>query len=215
MSPQSDHRRENSRKSVPSPDILRQAYDYWFGELSAPDHFPADKAEIWFKQSDVTDTHIKEKFGPQLNAIANANWPMPEMARQERVGLVIFLDQFPRNIFRDSADAFAYDPVARRVATALSGNNFSEYFPVEQLFLLLPFEHSESLADQEQAVELMTALAEKAPPENTFYPIALDAAIKHRDLIRRFGRFPHRNAVLGRTSTAEEIAFAKEHGRGY
>ena len=196
-------------------DILRQAYQYWFGELSGPAQFPADKAEIWFKQSDATDTHIREKFGSQLKAVASADWPLSEMSRQERVGLVIFLDQFPRNIFRDSAEAFAYDPVARRIATALSVNNFSEYFPVEQVFLLLPFEHSESIADQERGVRLITDLAAKMPPENGFYSAALDAAIKHRDLILRFGRFPHRNVVLGRTSTPEEIAFAKEHGRGY
>lgn len=200
---------------MPYAETLRRAYHYWFGNLYSPDQFPGDKAEIWFKQSDATDDHIRRTFGPQLKPIADTDWPLFGMTREERVGLVIFLDQFPRNMFRDSAEAFAYDPAAHRVTTALGENNYSEYFPIEQVFLLLPLEHSERLADQERSVRLMTELAEKVPPENDFYPRALDAAIKHRDLILRFGRFPHRNAVLGRASTPDEIAFAAEHGRGY
>lgn len=195
--------------------ILSQAYQFWFGDLATPDHFPADRSEVWFKQSDDTDSYIRNTFGSQLDFVARERWPLAAMTRQERVGLVVYLDQFPRNIFRDSGRAFEYDSIARRVATALGGNNFSEYFMVEQVFLILPFEHSEQIADQERAVTLMTGLAAKAPPEQGFYRLALDAALKHRELILRFGRFPHRNGVLGRVSTAEEIAFAREHGRGY
>jgi len=198
-----------------NPAILHDAHAWWFGSLSGPADFPADKAAMWFERSHATDDHIRRAFGPHLAAVAAASWPLADLAREERVGLVLFLDQFPRNIFRESAEAFARDERAREIAAALIDNNYGEYYLIERAFLILPFEHSESLADQDTAVRLAEELAAAAPPGNDFFPSLVDYAVKHRDLIRRFGRFPHRNAVLGRESTPEEVAFLTEHGRGY
>jgi uncharacterized protein (DUF924 family) len=128
---------------------------------------------------------------------------------------VILLDQFPRNIFRTSGEAFACDGKARDLARRLiDGRN--RFHRVERSFLFLPFEHSEEAADQDLSVFLFAEDAVSAPESWTGTSrIYLDYAAKHRDLIRKFGRFPHRNAVLGRPSTPEEEAFLKEHGRGY
>jgi uncharacterized protein (DUF924 family) len=195
--------------------ILREAYDYWIGPLPGPDYFPEDRAKIWFEPSDATDDHIRRKFGPHLDAVATADWPLHELTREEAVGLVIFLDQFPRNMFRRSPAAFAYDSRAREIAGALLERNQAGYHPCELVFLGLPFEHSEALADQDRSVRLMEEIEAATAGGNEFYASALDFADKHRELILRFRRFPHRNAVLQRQSTPEEAAFLKEHGRGY
>ena len=127
------------------------------------------------------------------------------------VALVVVLDQFSRNLFRNDARAFAQDAHARECAReALSRGDDAQALPVERLFLYLPFEHSESLADQDRAVDLMASLEEF---EETRGLTAW--AEKHRDIVRRFGRFPHRNAVLGRESTADEIEFLKNPGSGF
>lgn len=196
-------------------DVLRKAHDYWFGPLSGPDRFPEERAKIWFERSDATDDHIRREFGPYLDEVATADWQLEELTREERVGLVIFLDQFPRNVFRESPAAFAYDSRAREVAGMLLERNQAGYHPCELVFMALPFEHSEALADQDRAVRVLEGLVAAMPGGNEFYAGALDFARKHRDLIRRFHRFPHRNAVLGRQSTSEEAAFLKDYGRGY
>jgi uncharacterized protein (DUF924 family) len=195
--------------------ILREAHDYWIGPLPGRDYFPDDRSKIWFERSDATDNRIREIFGPYLDEAATADWPLADLTREEGVGLVIFLDQFPRNIFRESPAAFAYDSRAREIAGALLERNRDGYHPCELVFLTLPFVHSEALTDQDRAVSLAAEIVAAMPAPNPFYGISLDAARKHRDIIRRFHRFPHRNAVLGRRSTPAEEAFMREHGRGY
>ena len=127
------------------------------------------------------------------------------------LALVIVLDQFSRNLYRNDARAFAQDDRARAYASEaiLRGDDLG-FLPVQRQFLYLPYEHSERLADQERAVELMGSL------ESFEETAGLTAwAEKHRDIIRRFGRFPHRNAILGRESTAEEAEFLKNPGSGF
>jgi len=195
--------------------ILGEVYRYWFGSLSGPDDFPKEKSEIWFKQSDSTDSFIRDSFGAAIPEAANAEWNLGELAREEQIALVILLDQFPRNIFRTSGEAFAYDAKARDLARRLIDGRH-RFHRVERSFLFLPFEHSEEAADQDLSVLLFAEDAVSAPESWTKTSrIYLDYATRHRDLISKFGRFPHRNAVLGRPSTPEEEAFLKEHGRGY
>ena len=123
------------------------------------------------------------------------------------MALVILLDQFPRNLFRGQARAFAGDARALALAKRAVAAGLDEAMPrAHRLFLYMPFEHSEDLADQETCIERMTALGSAG---------YLDYARRHRDIIARFGRFPHRNAALGRDSTAEEIAFLKEPGSSF
>ena len=195
--------------------ILGEVYRYWFGSLSEPDEFPKEKSEIWFKQSDATDSFIRDRFGAFIPEAAKVEWNLAELTREEQIALVVLFDQFPRNIFRTSGEAFAYDGKARDLARGLIDGR-RRFHRVERSFLFLPFEHSEDSADQDLSVFLFAEDAVSAPESWTGTSrLYLDYATRHRDLIRKFGRFPHRNAVLGRPSTPEEEAFLNEHGRGY
>jgi uncharacterized protein (DUF924 family) len=196
--------------------ILSDIHAFWFGDLKADDDFPKDKAAIWFNVTDATDAAIRDRFGGYLDEARIANWNLSSLSRREAIALVVLLDQFPRNIFRTSGEAFAYDEKARDIARRLVASGPDKFFWVERTFLFLPFEHSEDAADQDRSVMYYAELAVTAPETLLGYMRGnLDYATKHRDIIRRFGRFPHRNAMLGRTSTPEELAFLKEHGRGY
>ena len=196
--------------------ILRDVHAYWFGTLSGPDDLPRDKMEMWFTQSDATDEDIRQRFGRYIAPAAEASLDLATLTREEAVGLVVLLDQFPRNIFRTSGESFAYDARAREVAGELIGLGPRRYFHIERVFIALPFEHSELVDDQDYSVLIFAELAVSAAPAlKTYCRNTLDFATKHRDLIRKFGRFPHRNVLLGRTSTPDEAAFLAEHGRGY
>lgn len=157
----------------------------------------------WFKKDLALDAEIGSRFSALWrDAAAGAlAW---EAAPEPALSLVLVLDQFPRNMFRGKADAFATDALARAAAGRAIARGFDRQVPAsERLFFYLPFEHSESLADQERAVALMGTLDN---PDLTRW------AELHAEVIRRFGRFPHRNSALGRASTREEQAFLDAGG---
>jgi uncharacterized protein (DUF924 family) len=152
----------------------------------------------WFKKDTAFDDAIRTRFLATCEASAAGALAWDDTA-EGALALLIVLDQFPRNIFRGSARAFAADPLAREVATRAIARGFDQQVTVpERSFFYLPFEHSESLADQEHCIVLNRASGDAD---------ALKWAELHADIIRRFGRFPHRNAVLGRVTTPEEQAF--------
>ena len=196
-------------------NVLADVHRFWFGELKSPDDTPSDKAQIWFKQSDETDRTIRERFAASLDDAAVTDWNLADLTRVEQVGLVVLLDQFPRNIFRTSGQAFAYDAKARAIAGALLKEGAARFYPPERGFLFLPLMHSEDIADQEYCLWLYVSETLSAPPERKDgLRMGIDFSTRHRDIIRKFGRFPHRNVVLGRESTPEEVAFLKS-GRGF
>ncbi len=160
-------------------------------------------ADKWFENDADFDSAIRARFLSTYQAAAAGRlaWDdTPEGA----LALVIVLDQFPRNMFRGSARAVAADPLAREVATRAIDRGFDRMIaPPERSFFYLPFEHSESLADQERCVALNRAGGDAE---------ALRWAEHHAEIIRRFGRFPHRNKVLGRPTTPEEQAFLDDGG---
>ena len=160
----------------------------------------------WFVKDPSFDREIRMRFlGLHEAAAAGQRVHWADGARY-CLALVIVLDQFPRNMFRGEARAFATDPLARAAARVILARGWHKQMAQpEQLFAYLPFEHSESLADQDLSVELMKDFDE----EQRRY------ARRHREIIERFGRFPHRNGVLGRESTAAEIEFLKLPGSGF
>jgi uncharacterized protein (DUF924 family) len=195
--------------------VLLDAYTYWFGELKSPTDIPAEKQEMWFSAKPETDEYIRNTFGKYLEAAKSTEWDLANLSRMEQVGLVVLLDQFPRNIHRTTGDAFAYDSKARSVARELLRNGGQDYYLVERQFVSLPFMHSEDVADQDYSVWYCANELMLAPPSHTDrMRQGLDYATKHRDIIRKFGRFPHRNAMIGRESTPEEVEFLKG-GRGF
>ena len=200
---------------MPDATILLEAHRFWFEELVAGAETPAEQVKIWFSRHDATDDACRARFGDHLDAVAEADWRFETLPPAAGVGFVLFLDQFPRNLFREDGRAYAYDARARAAARRLIEGGVARFTPMERVFLYLPFEHSEELADQDLSVGLYEALlAERSEAENQDYRSYVEFAEKHRDLIRRFGRFPHRNADLGRASTPEEIEFLQD-GRGY
>src|SRR5664279_360765 len=191
--------------------ILDHVHRYWFGDLASPTVIvPPEKVQIWFRPTVEIDDHIRDTFGAHLDPARDATWNLAELSREQQVGLVILLDQFPRQIYRGSGQSFAYDARANAIAKELIAGGLQRFYPVERPFVLLPLEHSEDVGDQDRSVWLFAAEIVGAP-EGALNGVrnALDFATKHRDIIRKFGRFPHRNEWLGRPSTPEEIEFLK------
>jgi len=183
------------------PHWVRQVLDFWFSELQEAD---------WWAKSEVTDAAIRERFLALHERLAADDGPGSGDCRT-LLATVIVLDQFSRHLFRGSPRAYDADPIARRLARhAIARGCDSGMRDEERMFLYLPFEHSEDLADQDRAVALMESL--EAFEETR----GLTAwAEKHREIIQRFGRFPHRNAILGRKSTPEEEEFLKRPGSSF
>jgi uncharacterized protein (DUF924 family) len=159
----------------------------------------------WFKKDAAFDDEIKRRFLATHEAAAAGRLTDWEQSAEGALALLILLDQFPRNMFRSEARAFATDPLARAVTSRAILNGFDGAFPDMRGFFYLPFEHSENLADQERGLALYKAVGDQD---------GLKWAVLHADIIRRFGRFPHRNAVLGRVTTPDEQAFLDGGGFG-
>lgn len=183
--------------------------DFWFGPQGFPYH---DRPRgIWFKPDPAFDGELRLNFLTDHESAAAGAYDDWMNARDGCLALILLLDQLPRNLYRGTAAAFASDEKARAVARHGLARGFDRGMPiVRRWFLYLPFEHSENLADQETSVALFAAL-----PKHTANDGTLDYAKRHHDVIRRFGRFPHRNAILGRQSTPEELAFLREPGSSF
>jgi uncharacterized protein (DUF924 family) len=175
-----------------------EVLEFWFAETTRPQ---------WFARSEAFDARVREALAPlHLRA---ARGELDDWAADPRgaLALVLLLDQAPRNLHRGSADAFACDARAREIARAVVDAGLDRGLEeVERVFLYLPFEHSESLADQDRSVALMGSLGT---------PLWTDYAERHRAVIARFGRFPHRNAIVGRESTPEELEFLTQPGSSF
>jgi uncharacterized protein (DUF924 family) len=175
---------------------VAEVLSFWFEE------HPKD----WFVKNPALDAEIRERFLALHEAAAAGQLAHWADGPRACLALAIVLDQFPRNMFRGEARAFATDAQARAAARVILERGWNKAMTQpEQLFAYLPFEHSESLADQVLCCELM----------KDFDAEQLRYAIRHREIIERFGRFPHRNAVLGRESTAAEREFLRQPGSGF
>ncbi|MDD5296596.1 MAG: DUF924 domain-containing protein [Rhodocyclaceae bacterium] len=188
--------------SFPVPTAARAVLDFWFG--------PADPFQggqfrrEWFSKSDAFDAEIRENFGAQVVAALAGELTEWNATAEGALAHILLLDQFTRNIFRDTARAFAGDALALGLATSLVASGRDKNLPpIWRWFAFMPFEHSEALIDQERSVALFAGLCREGQHE--VFDAAYEYALRHRAVIERFGRFPHRNALIGRASTAEEI----------
>jgi uncharacterized protein (DUF924 family) len=189
----------------PIPAQAQEVLDFWFGTEGAV-------RKEWFRKDAEFDEQIARRFGPLIDAAVAGE--LTEWASEPASALahIVLLDQFTRNTRRNSSQAFAGDALALATAKAVvtSGQDLT-LPPVQRGFVYLPFEHSETLADQDESVRLHTALVADAPDQHSL----LDYANRHRVIVARFGRFPHRNMALGRESTPEEVVFLKQPGSGF
>jgi uncharacterized protein (DUF924 family) len=180
----------------------RSVLDFWFGTQRT--HLGSPRME-WFRKDSKFDEEIRIRFGALHERAARGELEAWTASAESNLALVVVLDQFSRNLYRNDPRAFAQDEHARRHANlALSRGDDLAMLPVQRQFLYLPLEHSESMSDQDRCVELMRSLEAFEETRGL-----TQWAEKHRDIIKRFGRFPHRNEILGRASTPEEIEFLK------
>jgi len=189
--------------------VIGQILEFWFSarELDAPQI--DSRMERWFGSDPALDQQIRDEFGPLVEeALAGRHEDWAATA-EGRLALILLLDQFCRNIFRGTARAFAGDRRALKLCVEGSmDNKYGVLSPVQRVFFFMPLQHAESIGVQEKSVRIYTALAESVSGtlRETFLTFAQFAEL-HRDIIARFGRFPHRNRLLGRANTPEEDAY--------
>ncbi|MCR9077681.1 MAG: DUF924 domain-containing protein [Hyphomonadaceae bacterium] len=206
------------------PDLKRElptpggVLDYWIGAATDDHLFANQQHKLWFTKSAATDAFIVRHFSDLFAALTEGladEWAAA--GARARLAAIIVLDQFSRNMFRGDARAFSSDPLARRLAAqGVEAGEDQTLTEIERSFFYLPFEHSEDLADQDESIRLFETLARDA--RDVFRPIctsSLDYAHRHRDIIRKYGRFPHRNEVLQRENTPEETDYLSKPGAGF
>lgn len=192
-------------------DPIEDIHDFWFGELDENGMPDPQRDRLWFTKRATTDAAITERYAPLLEQAQAGELEHWADSGRGLVALVVLLDQFSRNIHRDSPAAFAADDRALALALAALDAGRDRALPlIHRVFLYLPLEHAEDLALQDRCVALFAALV--AENDSARVRGFADYAQAHRDVIALFGRFPHRNQLLGRTSTPEELAYLSEHG---
>jgi uncharacterized protein (DUF924 family) len=188
----------------PLPARARALLDFWFGPPEDPQRL--HHRQIWFRGTPEFDAAVRANFAADHDAAAAGGLADWEAEPLSALALVMLLDQVPRNIFRSTPRAFASDALALAATTRAMERGFDRQVPPAwRVFFYLPFEHSEALADQQRGLDLLLAL-----PPVPGRPGDGRMTRLHLEIIERFGRFPHRNAILGRPSTAEEVAFLVE-----
>jgi uncharacterized protein (DUF924 family) len=200
-------------------DDAKKVRDFWFGKTPlAPDQLPR-RMELWFAATPEVQRTVDDALRTRFEAVVEralkgelAQWAD---GPRRRLSLILLLDQFPRNIHRGTDRAFAGDAQALQLAlTGMQSAADAALNPVERIFFYMPLQHSESLEVQDESVAAYRRLVEEAPDTiREVFKGCLGFAEHHREVIRRFHRFPHRNAVLGRLSTAEEEAYLLESQR--
>lgn len=191
------------------PAAFTEILDFWFGEIQSTTRGRSRKQ--WFEKNDAFDAEIRSRFAAHVESAARGDLPDWERTPYAALALVVTLDQFPRNMYRGTPGAFAADPMALAVARRAIARGFDRVLrPAERAFMYLPFEHTEDLAAQRRSLRLFGRLSKEVPGSSN-----LEYAMRHYEIIARFGRFPHRNATLGRESSSEEQAFLKQPGSSF
>lgn len=181
-------------------DIKQEILHFWFEETP-----PA----LWFQKNEEFDRQIRDRFLSAYKLAADGVCDPWRDSAEGCLALCVVLDQFPRNMFRGTPEAFATDARALNIARFAVSRGFDQTVPFERRrFMYLPFEHSEDMADQERSVALFKAMEGQDK-------LAYDYALRHYDVIARYGRFPHRNAILGRKNTPEEEEYLAQPGAGF
>jgi uncharacterized protein (DUF924 family) len=199
---------------VAKSDSIRE---FWFG--SDPDDAATaqQRSKLWWSKNQENDEKIRKHFADDVEAAAANMFDAWTVSASGMLSLILLTDQFPRNIYRGMAKAFAFDRLAQNWCLAgLDQGMDRKLRPIERVFFYLPLEHSESSEHQALSVQLFTRLYQEVPHGHmdTFRGFLI-FALRHRRVIERFGRFPHRNKVLGRTSTPEEVLFLQEPGSSF
>lgn len=199
-----------------APARAEEILAFWF-DGCGPWSAPAARMDLWFGKSDAVDDDLRRRFGADLEQAAAGAWDHWDEHPRGRMARILLFDQIPRNVFRGTPQAFAYDERALRLAREGVEKGHDRALPgIHRAFFYLPFEHAESMEAQSQAVALYQRLLDEAPPDaKELFTVYLDYAVAHLKIIERFGRFPHRNQILGRETTDEEAKFLLEPGSSF
>lgn len=188
---------------------VKEILDFWFGKPEDADYGKIRK--FWFTKNREFDQEVRSRFLSVYQQAAAGQLDEWQTSPESCLALIILLDQFPRNMFRSQPQAFATDPQALGIAQYAITQGFDQQLlPIQRWFIYMPFEHSENLGHQRQSVELFSTL--KDDPDCAS---GIDYAHRHLKVIERFGRFPHRNQILGRESTPEEVEFLQQPGSSF
>ena len=197
-------------------DRIEEILSYWFQGLNDDSEFRMDSPQFrrWFGKDEATDQEIRKRFEDDYTRAAAGEYTAWESDPRGRLALIVLLDQFPRNMYRDAPRMFQTDPAARKLTLGTIESGQDEKFSlIERMFLYMPLMHAESRDIQELSVKYFTLLVELAgkrcPGNVKFFALSRDYAYKHKAIIDRFGHYPHRNQALGRESTPEEVEFLK------
>src|SRR5262245_11826764 len=203
-------------------DEARTVRDFWFGKVPLSPEQLTRRMQLWFgdvspAQRQHMDAAIRDRFEPMIQEAAAGRLDSWADGPRRRLSLILLLDQFPRNIYRGTARAFAHDEQALGLAiSGMQSGADAALNPVERMFFYMPLQHSEVREVQDESVAAYRRLVLEAPePLKPTLASCLDYAERHHAVIERFGRFPHRNEVLGRTSTKEEADYLREGGEDF
>ena len=198
-------------------DRIETILDFWFGELDEHGCASPNQRKLWWQKSDEFDRTIREQYLDDYEAIVDGQREAWRSTPRGALATIVVLDQFSRNMFRGTPRMYAADPLAREVCREGLDESFDEELAFdERVFFYMPLQHSESLDDHQQCRDVFTRLRDDAPDH-----LAADAenyleyARQHRVIVERFGRYPHRNQLVGRASTPEEVEFLKEPGSSF
>lgn len=200
-----------------SNEAIAEISTFWLGESLAGPDAAAGRRDFWYRGGESVDNEIRERF---LEFVTKAcTGELTEWGRtpEGAFALILLLDQFTRNLFRNSPDAYAGDKHAFAVVSdAIDGGLDRELHPVQRIWLYHPFHHSEMAAQQDRGIRLLHDIRETASEEwHPYIERSITGWTRHRNIVARFGRFPHRNHVLGRTSTPDEAAFLETEGESF
>ncbi len=190
---------------------------FWFGDHTSNREINDQKKSLWWSKNDQTDREITERFESITNAVYRGEMSRMQRSARGLLASIICLDQFPRNMYRGAAESFSFDQAALRLAMEMVNKAWDQtLLPVYRVFAWLPFEHSEDIAMQHKSLTLYDNLRNSVEPdEREMFDGYYQFAYRHFEIIERFGRYPHRNQILGRESTAEELAFLNQPGSSF
>jgi uncharacterized protein (DUF924 family) len=191
---------------------VEEVLQFWFSTPQSEEAQYLKRRKVWFGKNPEFDQAIHRRFLTTYDQAASGELHAWQATPEGCLALILLLDQFPRNLFRGQPQSFATDPQALSLALAAIAQSFDQALaPIQRIFIYLPLEHSENLEHQHQSVALFQQITAHRPELADVY----DYAVRHQTVIERFGRFPHRNAILGRASTAAELEFLTQPGSSF
>lgn len=196
---------------------LEDLYQFWFKNISLDQNYINERMGLWFKKDDHTDQYMRDTYSPLLEVTSSVNLEELLKTPKDYLSFIILCDQVPRNSFRNTPKSFEFDQLALKATLFGLDHKIDQSLnTIEKLFFFLPLEHSEEINRQKQSLEKFKELMDNSPENLKGFSTNLyNYAVKHFEIIERFHRFPHRNSIINRPSTNEELEFLTQPGSSF